>query len=143
MNGVLVDTGYLVALFRRSDRLRAAAREHLRDNRYRLATVTPVIVETSFFLDPARKIDLLEWVLRGGLAVAEIPVDAYPHIKASIARYADQDIDFADAALIWFAASSGCRRILTVDDRDFGVYRLKGNKRFEVLSWQSGSGKKR
>lgn len=143
MTGALVDTGYLVALFRRSDRLRAAAREHLRGHTYRLATVAPVIVETCFFLDPRGKSDLLEWVVRGGLAVAEVPIEAYPHIKASIDKYADRDIDFADAALIWFAGASGCRSMLTVDERDFGVYRLKGNKRFEVLPWIAAPRKKR
>ena len=69
MTGALVDTGFLVALFRRSDRLRAAAREHLRAHTYGLATVAPVIVETCFFLDPRGKAELLEWVVRGGLAV--------------------------------------------------------------------------
>ena len=28
-----------------------------------------------------------------------------------------------------------CRAILTVDARDFGIYRLKGSKRFEVVRW--------
>jgi predicted nucleic acid-binding protein len=135
VTGALVDTGFLVALFRRNDRLRAAARDHLRERTYQLATVAPVIVETCFFLDPRGKSDLLEWTIRGGLTVADVPVDAYPDIKALIGKYADRDIDFTDAALIWFAAASGCRSILTVDERDFGVYRLKGNQRFDVVTW--------
>jgi hypothetical protein len=28
-----------------------------------------------------------------------------------------------------------CRSILTVDERDFDVYRLKGDKRFDVVAW--------
>ena len=44
-------------------------------------------------------------------------------------------MDLADAALVWLAGESGLRRILTVDERDFGVYRLKGGKRFEVIPW--------
>jgi len=133
VTGALADTGFLVALFSRRDRLRRAARAHLQSHTYSLATVAPVIVETSFFLDAQGKADLLEWVLRGGLAVAEIPLDAYRDIKAVVLKYGDRDIDFADAALVWFAGMSGCRSILTVDERDFGVYRLKGNKRFEVI----------
>ena len=143
MTGALVDTGFLVALFRRNDRLRAPAREHLRAHTYRLATVTPVIVETCFFLDPTGKCNLLEWVVRGGLTVVEIPLDAYREIKVLIGKYADRDMDFADAALVWFAAASGCRSILTVDESDFGVYRLKGNKRFDVLPWIPPKGSKR
>lgn len=44
-------------------------------------------------------------------------------------------MDLADAALVWLAGESGLRHILTVDERDFGVYRLKGGKRFEVIPW--------
>ena len=136
MTGAIVDTGFLVALFSRRDRLRQAARDHLEAYTYPLATVAPIIVETSFFLDARGKADLLEWIVRGGLAVAELPPDAYREIKAIVIKYADRDIDFADAALIWFAGISGCRSILTVNERDFSVYRLKGNKRFEVVGWQ-------
>ena len=136
MTGALVDTGFLVALFSRRDRLRHAARAHLQAHTYPLATVSAVIVETSFFLDARGKANLLEWILRGGIAVAEFPADAYREIRTIILRYADRDIDFADAALVWFAGVSGCRSVLTVDDRDFGIYRLRGNKRFDVIAWQ-------
>ena len=138
MTGALVDTGFLVALFSRRDPLRGAARDHLQAHTYPLATVAPVVVETSFFLDARGKADLLDSVLRGGFAVAELPLDAYREIKTIVLKYADRDIDFADAALIWFAGVTGCRSILTVDERDFGVYRLKGNKRFDVIKWQGG-----
>ena len=135
MTGALVDTGFLVALFSRRDRLRTSARDYLQAHSQPLATVGPVIVKTSFFLDGGGKANLLEWVLRGGLAVAELPQDGYRDIKTIVLKYADRDIDFADAALIWFAGVSGCRSILTVDERDFGVYRIKGNKRFQVVAW--------
>ena len=142
MTGALVDTGFLVALFRRNDRLRSAARNYLREHTHALATVSPVIVETCFFLDVRGKADLLEWAIRGAVTVADVPIDAYPEIKASISKYADRDIDFTDAALIWFAAVSGCRSILTVDTRDFGILRIKGNKRFDVVPW-AGDWKRR
>jgi len=136
VTGALVDTGFLVALFNRRDRLQRAARKHLQAYTYPLATVTPVIVETSFFLDARGKINLFEWILRGGLAIAELPLDAYRELKPIILKYADRDIDLADAALIWLAGVSGCRNVLTVDERDFGIYRVKGNKRFELIPWQ-------
>ena len=78
---------------------------------------------------------MLEWIERGALDVADVPVSAYPEIATTIRKYADRNIDFADAALVWLAEQSGCRAILTVDLRDFGVYRLKGGKRFEVVKW--------
>jgi predicted nucleic acid-binding protein len=132
---ILADTGFLIALFHPADRLAASAQTYLRQHRHPLATVAPVIVETSFFLSPAEKADLLHWAQRGGIAVVEMPVDAYPDLAAIIGRYADRDIDLADAALIWLANASGQNRILTVDERDFSAYRLKQGKRFDLVSW--------
>jgi hypothetical protein len=44
-------------------------------------------------------------------------------------------IDFADTALIWLADRTEVRRMLTTDRNDFGIYRLKGGKRFEAVKW--------
>lgn len=135
MDSLLVDAGFLIALGRRSDPLHQNARAFLRDYSGKLVTVAPVIVETCFFFESTAKLELLEWVHIGGMAVAEVPVPAYPDLAAIIRKYGDRKVDFADAALVWLAAESGLRRILTVDERDFGVYRLKGGKRFEVIPW--------
>ena len=67
--------------------------------------------------------------------MADVPSPAYADIGAIIGRYSDLDPDFADAAIVWLADKTSCRAILTVDTRDFGIYRLKGNKRFEVVKW--------
>ena len=137
MTRVLVDTGFLVSLFRPADRLRAQARECLLGNRHPLVTVVPVIVETCFFLDAAGKGRLLEWIQRGALAVADVPASAYAEIGTIIRKCADRDIDFADAALVWLANHTGIRDILTVDEADFSVYRLKGGKRFALVKWMA------
>ena len=135
MTGVIVDTGFLVALFRPAERLRAPAREFLRNNRRPLLTVAPVIVETCFFLDPDGKGRLLEWIQRGAVAVAEAPTSAYAEICTIIRKDSERDIDFADAAIVWLAGKTGCRTILTVDVRDFSVFRLGKGKRFQLVKW--------
>lgn len=135
MTGIIVDTGFLVALFYPTERLRAPAREFLRNNRHPLLTVAPVIVETCHFLDPDGKARLLEWIQRGAVAVAEVPTSAYTNIRILIRKYADRDIDFTDAAIVWLAEQTGCRSILTVDIRDFSVFRLRKGKRIELVKW--------
>ncbi|MSQ70127.1 MAG: PIN domain-containing protein [Betaproteobacteria bacterium] len=135
MTGVIVDTGFLVPLFRPADRLREPAREFLRHNRQPLYTAAPVIVEACFFLTPEGKARLFEWIVRGALAVSEVPTSAYGEIRTLIRKYADRDIDFADAALVWLAGKSGCREILTVDAGDFGVFRLEKGRRFKLIDW--------
>ncbi|HVC11359.1 MAG TPA: PIN domain-containing protein [Burkholderiales bacterium] len=135
MTGAIVDTGFLIPLFEPSDKLRAPAREFLQNNRHPLFTVAPVIVETCFFLDPDGKAKLLEWVERGAVAVAEVPTSAYADLRALILKYADRDLDFADAAIVWLAERTGCRALLTVDVGDFGIIRVKKGKRFELVKW--------
>jgi len=74
---LLVDTGFLVALYIRGDTLHQPAVDFLKLNRLPLHTVAPVIVETCFFLDADGKAALLSWVANGGLAVADIPIERY------------------------------------------------------------------
>jgi len=132
---LIVDTGFLVALYRRRDPLHAGALDFLRGNGTPLVTAAPVIVESCYFLRTAAKVELLEWVAKGGLTVADVPVEAYPELMRLLRRYATLDADFTDVALVWLADLLGEHRILTVDERDFAAFRLKGKKRFELVQW--------
>jgi predicted nucleic acid-binding protein len=132
---LVVDTGFLVALYRRRDALHADALAFLRENQAPLVTASPVVVETCYFLHTRAKVELLEWIAKGGLAVAEVPVEAYPGLGRLLTRYARLDVDLTDVALVWLAEFLGEHRILTVDERDFATFRLKGKKRFELVRW--------
>ena len=66
---LLVDTGFLVALYIRGDTLHQAALAYLRQNLLPLQTVSPVIVETCFFLDALGKAALLNWIVHGSFSV--------------------------------------------------------------------------
>jgi len=135
MTPILVDTGFLVALFRPKDRLAEAAARYLRDHRHPLATAGATVVEACFFLDARGKADLLGWISRGGVAIADVPVAAYPAIAHTLRTFADRDLDFVDAALVWLANETGARRILIADRSDFDALRLKGGRRFELIDW--------
>jgi hypothetical protein len=135
MTPILADTGFLVALFDPLDALAAPAARYLREHRHPLAATSATVVEVCFFLSSSSKADLLTWIRRGGVSVADVPVAAYAQLELTLRKYADQKIDFADAALIWLAGESGARQILTVDRKDFSVFRLKGGKRFTLINW--------
>jgi predicted nucleic acid-binding protein len=134
---LLVDTGFLVALYRRNDELHESAVSFLRDNRERLITVAAVIIEACHFLSIEARVHLLQWVTRDGLTVIEVPRSAYAKLAALIERYHNLDPDLADVALLWLAAESRQRRILTVDERDFSTYRLFDRKRLQLVKWMS------
>jgi predicted nucleic acid-binding protein len=136
---LVVGTGFLVALYLQRDSLHAEAVEFLRDSQAPLVTVSPVVVEACHFLNVRGKVELLKWIERGGLSVAEVPSEAYPALAVSLQKYANLDIDLADAALIWLAELIGESHILTVDQRDFAAFRLKGRRRFNLVRWYRSS----
>ncbi|HET9044799.1 MAG TPA: PIN domain-containing protein [Burkholderiales bacterium] len=135
MAHLLVDTGFFVALYRRRDALHAPAVAFLQANQAQLMTVAPVVTETCYFLDAAGKIAFLEWISSAAVKIADIPVDGYPSVAATLWKYRDLDIDFTDAALVWLAEIVGAFQILTVDTRDFAAFRLKRRKRFDLVAW--------
>jgi uncharacterized protein len=132
---LIVDTGFLVALYIRRDNLHSQALHSLQQNNQALITTAPVIVESCYFLDTKAKVALLNWVQRGGIKVVDVPVTAYSDIAQGIEKYADHEIDFTDATLIWLANNYQQQQILTVDKNDFSVFRLKNNQWFHLLEW--------
>ncbi|HXV12368.1 MAG TPA: PIN domain-containing protein [Burkholderiales bacterium] len=136
MSSVIVDTGFLVAYGRAGDPLHAKADLFVKHFDGDLVTVAAVIVETCFFLNARAKQRLLGWAHEGSIAVVDVPVVAYQDLATTLAKYAGREVDFADAALIWLAEETGFREILTVDETDFSVFRLKGGKRFQLIDWR-------
>lgn len=139
-NIVLVDTGFLIALFDVGDTLHDSAKMMLKALEQRsgtwLKTVWPVIVETCFFLGPKGKSAFLHWIERGAVVIRPIEITDLAMIIATLNRYADQRIDFADACLIWLAGQEKTQRILTSDRRDFSIYRTPDGRAFERV-WLS------
>jgi uncharacterized protein len=53
-------------------------------------------------------------------------------MQALMAQYQDVPMDLADASLVVTAESLNCVQVFTLD-RDFYIYRLRGDQSFEVL----------
>jgi len=137
VKAVLVDSGFLVALGIARDPRHQAARAFLSGYRGVLLVPAPVVTEACYFLSNANKARLLDWLATPRCRILDVPAAALPEVGAILARYASLGPDFTDAAIVWLAKETGCSAIVTVDVRDFGVYRIKGNKRFEVVKWMA------
>ena len=135
MKQVLLDSGFVVALGIERDPRHESAKAFLGRYRGTLLVPAPVVIEACLFLSTQNKVRLLDWVTASSRKLLDLPARAYPEVGAILDRYAKLDPDFTDAAIVWLADETGCRSILTVDERDFGVYRLKRNKRFELVPW--------
>jgi hypothetical protein len=64
-----------------------------------------------------------------------LPLDRsdVPRMRELMEKYGDLPMDMADAALVHVAEREGLQRILTLDQRDFSVYRLARRGAFKLL----------
>ena len=134
MQNIVVDAGPLIALFRRRDRHHLRVKRYLAVSSARLVTTLPVVTEVCHFLNSRGKLAFLTWVRRGGLTIQAVGAEDFEQIGAIMERYQDRDIDFADASLIWLADRMNSTAVLTVDRRDFEVYRLSNGKAFQIVT---------
>lgn len=73
-------------------------------------------------------------LIRSGIiGLASIENTELYRIAALMTRYKDRPMDFAHATLVHLAERESIQAIFTVDQSDFAVYRLGGNRRFVVL----------
>jgi predicted nucleic acid-binding protein len=133
VQNIVVDAGPLIALFRRRDKYHARVKTAVSSLNGKLVSTLPVITETCHFLNANGKLALLTWVRRGGLTLHPVTNENLADIEVVIQRYADRDIDFADATLIWLASLLNTAEIMTIDRADFEVYRLANGKSFSLL----------
>ena len=134
MERLIADTGFLVAITRRSDARHLDAVAFSAKFAGQLVTTSAVIAEACHFLTQGGRINLLNSP-GPKLVVVEVPVLSYADLAAIFDKYSDREVDFADASLVWLAERSGLRRILTVDVADFSTFRLRNGKRFELVDW--------
>lgn len=129
---LLLDTGPLLALVNRRDRHHAWARDELSAFRGRLITCEAVLSEAWFLAwkqlsPPDRFLTLIEG----------LPLHVEPawnsRVLALLRKYSDQPMSVADASLVALAEAEPGRVVMTIDRRDFTVYRMHGRKDVPTL----------
>ena len=134
MKPVLLDTGVIVALLDRSERLHLQCVDAIQDLSAPLVTCEAVIAEACYLLCRIRgaAAAVLQNVEQGNF---QIPLTLAPSagpIQRILRKYQDREIDLADACLVHLAGELDTGDILTLD-RDFEKYRWRGNKAFRFL----------
>lgn len=134
MRNILLDTGAVAALLRPRDRHHASAREFFAALRPAdvLLTTWPVVTECAFLMRHAES-DFWEWFMESGIEVVNFETGDLPDIVSWRSRYADREIDFADATLVWLAGKRRTNLVATTDFADFETYRLPDGKPFKLL----------
>lgn len=138
VHGILVDAGPMVAILNRRDRNHKACVKVLKKLRQPLLSTWMPVTEAMYLLDfsVAAQGALLEMIERGALRILDIGNQDLPGIRSLMKKYSDQPMDFADATLVHVARREALYEVFTLDQRDFGVYRLKQDKSFTVFPSQ-------
>ncbi|MBI4205179.1 MAG: PIN domain-containing protein [Betaproteobacteria bacterium] len=131
MQRLLVDSGPLVALFDADDRWHRPVADFLKKYRGELVTSAANVTEAAWITASASDrmlANLLTWLHRGGVSVHNLEPQDFSRIAALFAQYRTLRPDFADLALVALAERLKLDRILTLDKKDFMVYRLKNGQ---------------
>jgi predicted nucleic acid-binding protein len=135
MHAVLIDAGPLIALLDRSDAHHEKIVEALRKIQDPLVSVWPVLVEAMYLLSFSWRAQKALWEIfeTGTVQLLALDNGDISQMKNLMEKYHDLPMDLADAALVRVAEREGLRRILTLDQKDFNVYRLPRKGRFTLL----------
>ena len=131
----LVDAGPLVALIHADDRHHQTCREALQSVEEPMMTVWPAFTEAMYLLGFSWTAQdaLWQFVHRGALRFLQLDESDEPRMRELMGKYHDLPMDLADAALVRVAERERIRRVFTLDQSDFRVYRPKGLDSFELL----------
>jgi len=130
-----MDAGPLVALVDVDDQYHKRCVAALKAVREPLVTVWPPVTEAMYLLGdlPRAQEAVWEMLARGVLQLLPLDLSDVPRMRELMSKYAGRPMDLADAALVRVAEREGIRKIFTVDREDFGVYRLHGRVRPNII----------
>jgi len=132
---LLLDTGALVSILDRNQT------HHLKFVRFFEAWERPilsteaVLTEATHLLGRVRqgRKACVEFFLDGGAVLVPETVSSLRRVRDLLGDYADLPMDYADATLVAPAEETGTDLVFTTDHRDFGVYRIRGRRRFRIV----------
>jgi uncharacterized protein len=135
VNGVLIDTGPLVAIISERDTEHRRCLEQSRTISPPMVTCWPVVTEAAWLLRnrPASVRDLFCAFEDGVLRLARLDETDMPAIDGILKTYASLRPQLADASLVHLAEREQLLKIFTLDRRDFTVYRLSRNRRLQLI----------
>jgi len=126
MNAIL-DTGPWVALIDRSESKHSICVQWLKNYSGRLYSTEAVLTEVLYLLNFSVKAQsaAIDFVLKSVVEIIPSSVASLKKAKDLIKKYSDLPMYYADATLVCLAIDTGIRDIITFDEKDFNIYRVK------------------
>lgn len=131
----LLDTGPWVALIDKSERVHSLCVKWFTSFAGQLYSTEPVLTEVLYLLNFSLKAQqaALDYVLRDIVTLIPSNVQSLKTVRSLMEKYSDLPMDFADASLVCLANESGVINIVTLDQRDFSIYKTSNNQEFEIF----------
>jgi len=132
MNAIL-DTGPWVALIDRSESKHDICVQWFKNYSGKLYSTEAVLTEVLYLLNFSVKAQTaaIDFVLKSVVEIIPSSIETLKKAKNFIKKYSDLPMDYADATIVCLAMDTGIYDIITFDQKDFNIYRLK-NKPFVI-----------
>jgi predicted nucleic acid-binding protein len=128
----IADTGFLVAFLNRRDQHHAWAVALAGEVVEPLLTCEAVLSEATFHVQSAGLV--LELVEQGLVTLAFDAKKNLKELRKLATRYADRQPDFADLCLVRMSELNPKHSVITVDTKDFSVFRRNGRETIPLLA---------
>ena len=134
---IIVDTGPLFALANEADYYHAVVRKYLSTSRDTLLVPFPVVTETCIVLldrlGSEAESSFLRSLARKEIHVEQVSDVDLVRIIEILEQYRDAKFGMVDAATMAMAERLKVEMILTLDRRDFSIYRPRHCPRFRLV----------
>ena len=133
MNAIL-DTGPWVALIDRSESKHDICVQWLKNYSGKLYSTEAVLTEVLYLLNFSVKgqTATIDFVLKSVVEIIPSSFESLKKVKNLIKKYSDLPMDYADATIVCLAMDIGIHDIITFDQKDFNIYKVK-KKPFVII----------
>lgn len=133
MNAIL-DTGPWVALIDRSESMHDRCVRWFKDYSGKLYSTEAVLTEVLYLLNFSVKAQTaaIDFVLKSVVELIPASGESLKKVRALMRKYSDLPMDYADATIVCLGMDTGIKNIITLDKKDFGIYRIR-NQPFVIM----------
>lgn len=133
---VVADTGFVVALLNKADGWHAQSKEYYGQYAPILMPQT-VLTEVAYLVGRetgiSTVVDFLKGLEKSRFRIVSLTANDIQRVADILDQYADSKIDFVDATVMAIGERFDCKIVLTIDRRDFQIFRPSHRVWFELL----------
>jgi uncharacterized protein len=131
----ILDTGPWVALIDKSESKHDICVRWLKNFSGKLYSTESVLTEVLYLLNFSVKAQTaaIDFVLKSVVEIIPSSVESMKKVKILIKKYSDLPMDYADATIVCLAMDTGIYNIITLDQKDFNIYRFKKKQSFVIM----------